>query len=393
MSHAPRLVVVEDDVFVQGLVCSAAAELGLVCAGARGVEEFREAFEEGGAQALYLDLQLASGDAIEVLRYLSGHRARLPILLASGCDVRTVSAVAREARALGLEVAGTLLKPFDAEALVAALRRLLPARARLDPNLVARAIARGDVELEFEPRVDLREGRVLDLRARARTLGEATGPGVRVGQAELVEAAEGLELGRALFEHVLRRSLGYAGHWRRQGLDVGVCVEAGVEDLLDVHLADRALDALGDHGVPPQRLRLVARPAGLLAHEGAVAQNLTRLSIQGVRTDLADLGGAEAPLALLWRLPFDGVLLDAGLVEAARLGREAREVLRASLGLCRSLGHPTCVRGLGASATLDWARRQGCEQAQGRPLAEALPAELVPDWVRSWGERASRPAV
>ncbi|HVS19336.1 MAG TPA: EAL domain-containing protein [Planctomycetota bacterium] len=393
MSHAPRLVVVEDDVFVQGLVCTAAAELGLACAGARGEEEFREAFEASGAQALYLDLQLASGDAIEVLRYLAGHRVRLPILLASGRDPRTVAAVACEARALGLEVAGTLLKPFDRGALDAALQLLLPTRVRLDPNLVGRAVARGDVELEFEPRVDLREGRVIDLRAHACSLGEQSGPGERVAHTELVEAAEALELGRPLFEHVLRRSLGYAGHWRRQGLEVGVCVEAGFEDLLDVHLADRALDALGDHGVPAERLRLVARPRDLLRHEGTVAQTLTRLRIHGVRTDLDAFGGAAAPMGLLWRLPFDGVLLDGGLVEAARLGREPLEVLQATLARCRRLGLSTCVRELGSRATLDWARHQGCERAQGRPLCERLPADLVPDWVRAWGERESRPAV
>lgn len=393
MPNAPRLVVVEDDVFVQGLVCTAAGELGLDCAGARGEEEFREAFEAGGAQALYLDLQLASGDAVEVLRYLAGHRTRLPILLASGCDVRTISAVAREAQALGLEVAGTLLKPFDRGALDEALRRLLPARVRLEPNLVARAIARGDVELEFEPRVELGEGRVLDVRARARALGEPVGPGVRVAHGELVEAAEALELGRALFEHVLRRSLGYAGHWRRQGVEVGVCIEAGVEDLRDAHLPDRAMDALGDHGVPAERLRVVARPCDLLRHEGAVAQTLTRLRIHGVRTELDGFGGDLAPLGLLWRLPFDGVVVDMGLSQAAHENREAREVLQAGLALSRRLGLSTCVRGLTGHEDLDWARRTGFDLAQGRPLAERLPADLVPDWVRSWSKRASRPAV
>lgn len=392
MSQAPHLLVVEDDVVVQSLVCAAAEELGLQCACARGEQDFREAFDEHGAEALYLDLQLACGDAVEVLRHLAARRARLPILLVSGLDARTVAAVAREGQDLGLTIAGTLLKPFDRSALEAALRGLLPGGVRLDLNLVARAVARGDVEIDFEPRVDLHEGRVLDMRAHTSSLGELAGPGLRVSQSELIEAAETLELGRPLTEHVLRRSLAYAGHWRRQGLRVGVCVEVGAADLGQAHFADRVIDALGDHGVPAERLRLAARPQDLLHLEGAVSQTLARLSIHGVRTDLCEFGGANAALGVLWRLPLDGVLLDGGLVESARARREAREVLQAIVALCRRLGLAVGVRDLDERETLEWAQLQGCGQAQGRPLAGRLAGDLVPAWVRAWSGYPSRSA-
>lgn len=389
MSQAPRLLVVEDDVVVQSFVRVAAEELGLRCACARGEDEFREAFDAAGADALVLDLQLACGDAIEVLRHLAAKRARLPILLASGHDARTLAAAAREGAELGLAIAGTLAKPFDRATLDAALRALLPSAARLDPNLVARAVARGEVEIEFEPRVDLRQGRVLDVRAHAAALGDDA----RATHAEIVEAAESLELGRHLSEHVLRRSLAFAGHWRRRGLDLGVCVEVGAADLADARFADRALDALGDHAVPGQRLRLVARPADLLRRAGEVCQTLTRLRIQGVRCDLDDLDGVGASLAHLWRLPLDGVMIDGALVAGARGLREAREVLQALLALCRRLGLSTCARDLPDRESVEWARLCGVDQAQGRPLSARLAPDLVPDWVRVQGELPARSAV
>lgn len=116
-----RILVVDDDVQVLGLVAGVAAKLGLDAAELSESRRFGEVYRELRPDIVVLDLNMPDADGIELLRSLGSMGDSPRVILMSGADVATISAAETVARASGLDFCRTLVKPFS----IASLRSVL----------------------------------------------------------------------------------------------------------------------------------------------------------------------------------------------------------------------------------------------------------------------------
>jgi EAL domain-containing protein (putative c-di-GMP-specific phosphodiesterase class I) len=121
-----------------------------------------------------------------------------------------------------------------------------------------------------------------------------------------------------------------------------------------------------------------------------VLATLGSLRDLGVRIAMDDFGTGYSSLGYLQKFPFDTIKIDQSFVGGLAAQSEADAIVRAVVGLGRSLGMRTCAEGVETAAQLAFLQAEGCDEVQGYYLSRPLPA---PDIGRLLDPPASAPAA
>jgi EAL domain-containing protein (putative c-di-GMP-specific phosphodiesterase class I) len=252
------------------------------------------------------------------------------------------------------------------------LRRSIVDRVALGRELRV-ALARDELSLAYQPVVDLRSGRVTHVEALARWDHPQRGavpPGV------FIPIAEASGLMPILGRWVLRTACAQAAAWRRDGFDVGVCVNVSAQQLDGAGIVSDVSDWLRRIQLPPGRLILELTESLFVDDSAAVRGPLEALRAAGSRIAIDDFGTGYSALSYLRRLPIDVLKLDRRFL--ADLGPADIVVLTAILDLAHTLGLETIAEGIETPEQLALLRRLGCGYGQGYYLARPMAAADVP---------------
>ncbi len=247
-------------------------------------------------------------------------------------------------------------------------------RTELDRRVRA-AVEDDDLELVYQPMVDLTDGRVVAAEALLRW------PGSGVSPVDFVPRLEQTGLIVEVGASVLGRAVEEAARWHRDGRTTSISVNLSPLQLVDDDLVSRVRRVLGVNGLPPQRLTLEVTESLLLRDLDASVELLSRLRATGVRVALDDFGTGYSSLAYLHRLPIDVLKVDRSFVRAAAVSRRDLVVLRSIVALGRDLGLAVVAEGVQDVAQVELLLQLGCRVAQGFLLAGPSRADDVPDRV------------
>jgi EAL domain-containing protein (putative c-di-GMP-specific phosphodiesterase class I) len=134
---------------------------------------------------------------------------------------------------------------------------------------------------------------------------------------------------------------------------------------------------LQETGLEASRLELEITEGVLLADTGAALDTLERLRELGVRIAMDDFGTGYSSLSYLQKFPFDTIKIDRSFVGAIETRSEADAIVRAVVGLGRSLGMRTCAEGVETAGQLAFLKAEGCDEVQGYYLSRPLPASDI----------------
>jgi diguanylate cyclase (GGDEF)-like protein len=244
---------------------------------------------------------------------------------------------------------------------------------------VARAVDLGEIEVHYQPIVDLGTLRSTSLEALARWRrpdGSLMSPAVFIPIAE--ESGAIHEIGR----DVLRQACRAAAHWRDTlpgRADVGISVNVSVHQVLSGRLVDDVVAALRDSGLPPADLTLEIVESTALEDADRAAAELARLQRVGVRIAVDDFGAGYSSLGFLMGLAVDTLKIDRTLLEfdTTRQGVLVNAV--AELG--RTLGLTVVVEGVETPQHLLRAREALCDAAQGFHFATPMRFDDVASYL------------
>ncbi|KQT11039.1 GGDEF/EAL domain-containing response regulator [Ramlibacter sp. Leaf400] len=260
------------------------------------------------------------------------------------------------------------------------------AQNRLDLSAeLRRAIGRDEVELLFEPRVELATGR---LRAAQGVLRWKHASGRVVEGDELMDLARASEMNVALVEWVLDRLRQSVRNWRGAGLHpVPVGIGASLANLRLVELGHLVSAAVAS-GLEPQQLTLELQHLGgdsRLAEPDAKA--IAMLRKKGVRLSL-DRFGSVTSVAHLRMFQCEEIKIDASFVQQLEKDARTQAILLGMGDLARRLNLDCIAPGVGSSPALAFLRKNGWQQGQGRLFGEPLAA--VP-FAAQWLTRTGKP--
>lgn len=237
------------------------------------------------------------------------------------------------------------------------------------------AVHDDQLELAYQPQIDLRTGEVVCAEALLRWRpGHGTG---LVPAGVFIALTENTELAEQIGGWALDTAIQQVREWQTQPAtaDLAVAVNIGLRHVRSGNLLEDVRTALDRHGVAARHLEVeVAEPA-LAADPGRVAEAMRGLHALGVRVVLDAFGTGQTSLALLPELPLHAIKLDATL--GNRLAGTGAGMVAGLVGLGRELGLQVILPRIEHAGQLRRARQLGCHRAQGDLIAPPQPAHRV----------------
>jgi diguanylate cyclase (GGDEF)-like protein len=237
-------------------------------------------------------------------------------------------------------------------------------------NDLREAIWRREIEVFYQPIVDLKSGRVVSVEALARWHHPARGV---VPPAQFIAVAEEAGLIVQLGEHVMAQACADA---TQMPDDVKVSINLSPVQFAKSNVVDSAIFALANSLLAPERMVIEITEGVLLAETAQNLETLRQLKNVGVSIALDDFGVGYSSLGYLTTFRFDEVKIDKSFVD--KLDRiESRAVISSIVQLSQSLSLTTVVEGIETAEQLATVMPLGIELAQGFFFGSPVPfAEL-----------------
>lgn len=389
-----RLLVVDDDAQVCDVVVTVGEDSGFDCAVATSVRRFAEVCDEIEPTVIVLDLNLADGDGVEMLRDLAERGTRAGIILISDTDERTSAAVVNVGLARELNMLASLRKPLDLQRLASELRSARTVTEPVTVDAIREGLAAGDFDVHYLPIIERRAPglwRVASAEALVRWhhkgRAEVIYPGQFMGVAEAGGAAS------EITDFVLHRSVEQLRIWRDAGLELGVAVNFNAALLADLEFPDRLELLVNEQDLEPGCLTLEFTETAPLEEPQMMIDILTRLRLKGFHLALDDFGTGHSSFTQLTRMPFSEVKIDRTLMEEAPQRSDAATILRALVQLGHTLGLSVCAEGVDRPELFEYLQKLDCDRIQGHLISRALSAGKLQRFLESWDETAPAAAA
>jgi diguanylate cyclase (GGDEF)-like protein/PAS domain S-box-containing protein len=238
------------------------------------------------------------------------------------------------------------------------------------------ALQRGELEMHYQPFVDLERMEVCGAEALMRWRHPERG---LVTPDRFIPIAEETGLIVEMGAWALRQACTEAAGWHA---GVKLAVNLSAAQFNSPRLVETVCQALGDSGLAVDRLELEVTESVLLQDSQPTLAALRRLHDLGIGISMDDFGTGYSSLSYLQKFAFDKIKIDRCFLSNAQ-PKEAQAVIRAICGLGEALQLAVMAEGVETLEQLELVRSDGCIAAQGYyfspPVsAEALRAMLPP---------------
>ena len=272
-----------------------------------------------------------------------------------------------------------------------ATRALIVRRLLIEQDL-RHALAAGELQVHFQPQVELATGRVAGAEALARWRHPLEGP---VPPFEFVGVAEETGLIVPLGAYVLDEACRRLAAWRAAGLTIPVTVNLSVHQLGDPELVERVRATLARHGVPPEAICLELTESALMGAGEAPLRRLEELKRLGLYLAVDDFGTGYSSLGALKRLPVEVLKVDRSFVDGLGTDPGDSAIVAAILSLAHALGLHVVAEGVETELQASQLAALGCPIAQGFLYSAAVEPSRFPGTVariQATGGHHRRPA-
>lgn len=391
-----QVFVLDDDPEFTKLIRRACMGIGLPAKTFNTVEPFKEVDRFPPDAIIVLDLNLGAGNGIDVLRFLAGRRCMATIYLTSGVDERLLNTAMKLGQSYGLNIRGTIPKPFRISELQETLRSAMtdpPQVNRRKPSReeeLHRAIIAGELRLHYQPKIEIRTGALIGCEALVRWEHPHRG---LVPPLDFLPLAEETGLIAPMTQWVLNEAIRQIAAWRRDGLDLNVAVNMPADMLSQLSLPTVIDQILALHGVLGAQLTLEVTEAAAMKDLLTGVDVLTRLRLVGISLSIDDFGTGHSSLARLRQLPFSEIKIDQMFVRDASSDREARSLIQTMVSMARGVKMKVVAEGVENGGTLAVLAELGCDAAQGYHINRPVPAEEFAGWGRAWSGSTGLRAV
>ena len=246
-------------------------------------------------------------------------------------------------------------------------------------------IADNELLVHYQPLARAADGEVCGFEALVRWKHPTRG---MIPPLEFIPVAEENGLIGALGDWVLRQACADAAAWEKP---LRIAVNLSPLQLHNPALPSLVHEVLITTGLSPSRLELEITESALFKDYQRALDNLRRLKALGVRIAMDDFGTGFSSLSTLQSFPFDKIKIDKSFVENIHRHDRATVIVRAVLGLGRSLEIPVVAEGVETEEQILFLRGEDCAELQGYAIGRPTPVDGLAEWTSANRSMATDP--
>jgi diguanylate cyclase (GGDEF)-like protein len=236
------------------------------------------------------------------------------------------------------------------------------------------AAGRGELFVQYQPKVDSRSGRITDAEALLRWAHPRQGllePGLFIPMAERTGLIKELSL------WVLETVIAQIAAWQHTETEqkIRISVNLSARDLLDLELPMKLAVMLHRHGVAPERLILEITETMLIVDPERALGILHRFSGMGVGISIDDFGIGYSSLSYLRQMPADEIKIDRSFVLEMLNNSNDAVIVQAAISLAHNLGLKVVAEGVESREVAEKLMELGCDVMQGFHFSKPVSAE------------------
>ena len=345
-----------------------------------GGDEFVIVLENLGQEERAATLARRILDALAPPFQIEGHECfitasiGISVFPRDGEDTETLLKNADTAMYQAKEKGRDLVQFYGRDMHVRAVQRL-----RLEQDL-RRALERRELELHYQPQMELHQGRIIGVEALLRWRHPHRG---LILPMEFVPMAEESGLIETIGEWSLRTACEQARAWRREGLPpLRMAVNLSPRQFLGPGMVNLIGRILRETELEPGYLDLEITEGLLMKDvEGSIV-TLRTLKAMGVRLSIDDFGTGYSSLSYLKRFPIDQLKIDKSFVDDVTINPDDTAITLAVIGLAHSMRLKVIAEGVENAAQLVFLQNNRCDEIQGYYLSRPLPPQRIMDLLR-----------
>jgi len=248
---------------------------------------------------------------------------------------------------------------------------------------IRHAIEKGDFELYYQPKIDLKSMRLAGAEALVRwSVG-----GFPRSPANFIPFAEQVGLIGEITKWVAIDAVRQISLWQAAGLTVPVSINLSARDLLNSNLSEQLASLCGEHNVSPTLVTLEVTESAVMSQPDCCISVLRQARDHGFKVSIDDFGTGHSSLVYLRDIPADELKVDQSFIKTLGQDPHNDDLVSTIAGLGKKFGLSIVAEGVENEALLQHVIADGCEIAQGYLFSRPQPAIEFVQWCNAWNAK------
>ena len=237
------------------------------------------------------------------------------------------------------------------------------------------AVARDELELYYQPRVNINSGEIVGLEALVRWRASAN---KLLAPAKFIHIAEETGSILRIGEWVLHTACEQAQSWRENGHpNLRIAVNISVRQIRSTNIAELVAKVLDDIGLAPELLELEITESLFLKDVEHAIIALQDLKAQGVKLAIDDFGTGYSSLTYLKLFPIDILKIDRSFIRDITGEPASGAIVPAIIAMGHGLNLEVVAEGVENEVQRKYLSDLGCDGFQGYYFSKPLPVREV----------------
>ncbi|WLH13823.1 EAL domain-containing protein [Pseudomonas hefeiensis] len=247
------------------------------------------------------------------------------------------------------------------------------------------ALQRKEFVLHYQPKLDLRSGKVVGVEALVRWNRPDHG---LVYPSNFIPVAEDSGLIVPLSQWVLQEACQQACRWQADGMrPLYLSVNVSTIDFRQRGFVEGIARTLKETGLDPTQLELEITESVLMQNVDTTVAILKAIKQLGVRLAIDDFGTGYSSLSYLQKFPVDVLKIDQSFVGDLSIDSNDAKLVSTIISLGKSLNLHIIAEGVETLEQLEFLKLHQCEEAQGYYFSKAVEPQAFALWMNEWEQR------